>query len=41
MIDNVYNRAKEIQERIDKGEVTIIDLGVINGCHRYKFKEVD
>ena len=28
-----------IQERINKGEIEIVNLGVIKGINRYKFKE--
>lgn len=28
---------KELQDLLDKGEVKIIDLGLINGLHRYRF----
>ena len=38
---NIYDKAKETQERIDKGEVKIVSLGVINGIQRYKFVEVE
>ncbi len=31
---------KEIQERINKGEIVVVDLGIINGMHRYKFIEI-
>ena len=38
--ENIYDKAEKIQERINKGEVKIIPLGIINGSKRYKFVEI-
>ena len=41
MTENIYDKAKGIQEKIDKGEIKIIPLGIINGVKKYKFVEVE